>query len=259
MNQTNNQTNNFTNFNIKFKKTYVYYRVSNKRQANDLDNQQTNNYDNQPNGLDNQTDLCDEYALKILKTSESNIDYYCDIASSYNNPNALKELNKLAKNLEPNSVILIYSVSRLGRNTFQVFKLLRTIKKLNSCIIAVNDNLCYNNNNRMMDKKFYHKIIDAELSSDYKSERSKNHIINLKKNGGFIGRPPYGYKIYKKNNIPALIENKDEFSIINLIKDQFKILQNYTLVADYLNTNNILKRNDYFFKLFNNLKNILYI
>lgn len=224
--------NNFKNFNINPSNIYIYLRVSTKSQAN------------LSNGLDNQIKLCEDYVKNILNKSVKSInliEHYVDIGSSYNYKNTLKQLNKLLKNINSNDLILVGDTSRLGRNTFQVFQLLKKIRETNSHIIAVSDNLCYNNN-RLMDKKFYHKIIDAEESSDLKSLKILNRIEHLKQNGGWLGRAPYGYKILKINNIPKLYKNKIELNIVKKMEIQFKLTTDFVQVANYLNSHKLLNR-----------------
>lgn len=234
----------FTNYNITPTKICIYYRVSTKMQADVT------------NGLDKQTELCESYAKSIFNTKITSIDYYCDIGSSYNDVNALKQLNKLTNKIEPNTVILISDVSRIGRNAFQVFKTLQRIKKSNCKIIAVTDNLCYNNNNKLMDKRFYHKIIDAETFSDKKSIKSSNIYKNLKNNGGHIGKAPFGFTVEKVDNTRKLIKNENEQKTINSIKEKYVQLQDFNLVAEHFNSKNILNRKNVWNK--NSIKKILH-
>ena len=204
-------------------KIYVYYRVSTHYQADD-----------NRNGLDSQTDTCDRYALKIFKTPERNIDYYCDIGSTYNNKCVLKEQNKLIRDLNYNSVVLVYDVSRLGRNILQVFKLLKKIKENHSYVISINDNVCYGKS-RLLDKKFLYKVIESEEKSDLKSSRMSGYISMIRSLGGYIGRSPYGYNIAKINSVPKLVKNTEEQNVIKQIKKFKKSRKSYEEMAVILN------------------------
>lgn len=218
-------------FNKNISNIYIYLRVSTKNQESDS------------NGLENQKKICEQYIKDHFgKINSFNIEYYTDIASSYNKPDALKKLNKLLKNILSESIIIVGDVSRLGRNCFQVFTMLRKIKKSNCKIIAVSDGLIYNNSNKLMDKKFYNKIIEAEQSSDLKSIKSSERIQFIKKHNGYLGKAFYGTKILKINNIPRLHKNNEEIKNINLMKSQYKILKEFDMVADYMNLNNKLNR-----------------
>jgi DNA invertase Pin-like site-specific DNA recombinase len=248
---------NFKKFNLEFSNVYIYYRVSTISQE----------YEN--NGLDNQTNLCENYLNNIYKIKEKNINYYCDIGSTYNNRSILKEQNKMIKDLPKysKSLIVIYDVSRIGRNTFLAFQFLNKIKKLNSFIIAVKDNLCFNYN-KLMDKKFYNKIIEAELSSDKKSINSLERINDIKIRGGYLGRPPFGFKIIRENNLPKLKICDLEMKVVNQIKKKYikdkcyyKTLNYFNLKKKYnrnklwtINSIKTIIKKDYLDEEFNNLK-----
>ena len=204
---------------------YCYYRVSTRGQEKNK-------------GLENQTDACDLYAEQKFKIKEKDINYYCDIRSSYNNKSRLRELDKMVEELNVGSTILIYDISRLGRNSFQVFHMLRKVKKLNCKIISVTENLTFNET-RFMDKLFYGKIIEAEFDSDIKSDKMIKRIKLIRQNGFHIGLVPYGYQLINRK----LVENKDEMKIIKLIINKYGELRKYKLVEEYINENKVLKRN----------------
>jgi DNA invertase Pin-like site-specific DNA recombinase len=145
----------------------------------------------------------------------------------------------MLRELKSNSVILIYDVSRLGRNTQQVFSALRRVTKLNSKIIAVEDNMTFGVN-KMIDKRFYNKVIQAETESDIKSVNAKQKIAILKKNKIHIGKVPFGYSLENKQ----LIINSDEQKIINLLIEKYKELKSYVKVAEHYNNMNMLYRNN---------------
>jgi len=213
---------------------YVYLRVSTKTQTY------------KSNGLEVQNNLCQEYIKKYFpKINSYEIKFYTDVGSSYYDKNVLLNLNKIIKKIssQTNSLILVRDISRLGRNTFQVFSLLRKIKKSNSYIIGIEENLCYNYS-RLMDKKFYHTIIDSEENSDLKSMKSINRIEKIKLMGGYIGRVPYGTQIIKKNNIPYIYKNSDEINTIRTIKKIFLKYLNIIKTTKYLKMSNIKYRNN---------------
>ena len=215
-------------FNICPDKIFVYFRVSTQLQST------------LTGGLTEQNKLCQKYISTYF--NKHDVEYHSDIASSYNNKNKLVNLEKINNKIVPNSLILIRDISRLGRNSFQVFCFLRKIKKTNSHIISISDYLCYNYS-KLMDKDFLHKVIDSEKSSDLKSIKIKNKLSFIKNNGGYLGKAPYGTQTIKFNDIPRLYKNEKEIEIIQLIRTKFTKLQNISKVCDYLKNKNILKRN----------------
>lgn len=210
-------------------KIYVYLRVSTKSQTMET------------NGLDNQLKICSDYIYNNFKNIS--VEYFREIGSSYNDKSKLPILNKMIKKFEPSSLLIVRDISRLGRNTFQVFTLLKNIKKLKSHIISISDNLCYNHS-RLMDRDFSHKIIDAEKESDIKNLSLTRRIEEIKKSGGYYGNPPFGTVKIKLNNVPYLYKNHAELDIINLMKKLYKKETNINKVVNYLNSNKIYNRNN---------------
>lgn len=220
---------------------YVYTRVSTKSQAYIT------------GGLDEQNKICSEYIKNNFNGYFT--EFFTEIASSYNNKSKLPVLNKIMRKFESNSLLIVRDISRLGRNTFQVFTVLKKIKKLNSHIISVNDNLCYNYS-RLMDRDFSYKIIDSEKNSDKKSLLATKRINGIKKSGGYLGRAPYGLIKIKLNNIPYLYKNPTEINIIDLMKKLYKTEKSIQKVVNYLNLNKIYNRGDILWTEYT-VKNIL--
>jgi DNA invertase Pin-like site-specific DNA recombinase len=213
---------------------YTYIRVSTAIQASD-----------DHNGLNIQLNECKKFISKNFKKNKK-VNIFQDIGSSYNYKNKLTQLNKLIRELVPESIIVIYDISRIGRNTIETMNFLKKVKQKKSIIYSVKNELYYNKC-ILMDKKFYHKVIDSELSSDLKSIANKKKILHIKEKGGFIGKIPFGYHCIRINNIRTLTENNHESHVIVLIKKKIKFFSKtcsnpYTKTSQYLNDNNISYR-----------------
>lgn len=218
------------------KNLYIYTRVSTQQQANE-----------NKNSLSSQYEECLDYIKnninKTKKYIEKYVSHYCDIGSTYNKKNILTERNKLIKTIENNSLILIYDISRIGRDTFDTIKFLEKIKQKNIQIISVSDNLIYNKC-KIMDKDFYHSVIESEKNSDKKSISIKNKINDMKNKGSHIGKPPYGYYTIKINGIKILKEDLHEQEIMKLILKKIRYFKKnnknpFSLTSEYLNQQNI--------------------
>ena len=221
--------------NKKYSNIFVYIRVSTTKQKS---------------GLDYQLMVCEKYANKALKINDFKI--YDDYGSNYKKQKYLYNFSKLKRNISNNSLILISEVSRLGRNIQQVFDFLKYIRKKDSQIYSVSEKIYFNENNRM-DKKFYKKVIDSEIESDNLSDRLKNKNLFIKKNGGYVGRVPYGKLVKKIKNIPYLINNTEELNIIKKIillyknskidiNNKYNNKECYSNILEELNKKKILKR-----------------
>ena len=114
-------------------------------------------------------------------------------------------------------MIIIPEISRLGRNVFQVFKLLQIVNEKKCYIYAIDENLIYNVD-RKMDTKFYGCVIKSIEESDKLSNRIINSQNYIRANGGYIGRAPYGKKLIKnENGVNSIVVNEEENNIIKTI------------------------------------------
>jgi DNA invertase Pin-like site-specific DNA recombinase len=209
----------------------VYTRVSTRKQSID-----------QKHGLCYQKDLCKSYIDKFysLMRDES---YWEDIGSSYKSERILTEMGEMMRKLKPNTLILVSEVSRLGRNYKMVEGLLRTIEKNKSYVVSVSENLVYGMN-KIKNKEFIHKVIDSEKESDVLSMRVKSTHSYIRKNGGHVGKAPFGYKITKNvKNIPILKENPEDFRIIDLVVNLSDDCYSYDEIASIMNTQNLFYKN----------------
>jgi DNA invertase Pin-like site-specific DNA recombinase len=221
-------------------KLFIYIRVSTLKQAAD-----------DKNGLNIQLDACSEYFNNTINKGKLKKNYlkfnlYKDIGSSYGYKNKLIMRNKLLQKLSPKSLIIIYDISRIGRNTIETIEFLKKIKKKDSMIYSVTDNLFFNKC-KIMDKQFYYKVIDSEKNSDLKSIACKKKISDIKSKGGFIGKVPFGYYCINESGVRKLKENFHETHVILLIKKKIKYYSKqcsnpYFKTCEYLNNNNILYR-----------------
>ena len=217
---------------------YVYTRVSTRKQSTD-----------KKYGLLYQKELCDDY-IKKFHSLNNGISYWDDIGSSYKSKLILKEMGEMIRKLKPNSLILISEVSRLGRNYPMVKSILKLVRKKKAFIISICENLVYGQSVNK-DKEFIHKVIDSEKESDVLSMRIKNTQSYIKKNGGYIGKAPFGYKIIKNcKNIPILKENSEDFVLIDYIVNFANDCYSYDEISNIMNKKGLLSKD----KLWNSIK-----
>jgi len=221
----------------------IYTRVSTKKQS--FDNKQ---------GLYNQNDICVNYKNTFYPKIK-NFTQWKDIGSSYKNGLILSDMYKMISQLKSNTLIIVSKVSRLGRNYKMVEQILKKIIMKKSFVISIAENLVYGISKKK-NIQFLKKVFDSEKESDALSTRIKNIYANIKLNGGYYGKPPFGYKIYKNTkNIPMLKENIKHFEFIEYIVNLADKHFNYKEIANIMNRKNKLYQN----KLWNSskIKNIL--
>ncbi len=209
-----------------FNNVYMYNRVSTQNQAE--------------TGLPRQYEECTEglQKLKITKFEE-----YVDISSSYRNSNALYNLNRLLRKVVKNDLIVVARISRLGRNVLQVISALEKVRRKGALIYAVYENLFWNRN-KYENTKFQNIVIKAREKSDTLSMKAHDVYKHITSNGGYYGKPSYGFSIERnENNIPILVPNSEEIKIINFIKDQYENKKStFYRIANTLNERGTDKR-----------------
>jgi DNA invertase Pin-like site-specific DNA recombinase len=184
---------------------YMYNRVSTQNQAE--------------TGLPKQYEECKEC---LQKFKINNFEEYVDIGSSYRKSNALYNLNRLLRKVVKNDLIIVASISRLGRNVPQVMSALEKVRRKGALIYAVYESLFWNKH-KYENTKFQNIVIKAREKADTLSMKARDVYNHITSNGGYYGKPSYGFSIDRnEHNIPILVPNNDEIKIINFIKDQYE-------------------------------------
>lgn len=210
----------------------VYTRVSTGKQSSDL-----------KMGLETQKELCNSFIEKHYSSQNINIKYYNDIGSSYKNNKILSDMKQMIYKLNNNTLILIFDISRLGRSNKMIMPILKTVKIKNSFILSVSEKLIYGQT-RTCDKLFIEKVNEAKKMSDLLSIRTREVQTYIKKQGGYVGKPPFGYKIIKNSKgIPILTENLEEFKLIDEIVNLGDKYKTYEEIAEEMNNKNLLHKN----------------
>lgn len=209
----------------------VYTRVSTGKQASD-----------KKFGLSSQKDLCEKYITQFYPNNQNILNFY-DIGSSYKSHKILDGMKDLINKLKSKSLIVISETSRLGRSKKMIEQILKIVRKKKSFIVSISENLVFGKT-KLNDKIFIQKVIESEKESDTLSLRIKNTHAYIKKNGGYIGKAPFGYTIKKDHrNIPILKEKLQDFELIDKIIDLSNDCLTYSEIKDFLNNQNILHNN----------------
>lgn len=220
-----------TNQNVIKKTAIIYCRLSRKNDNNSLDKNLS---------LESQRNECIKFCI------DNNLpikDVVYEVSSAYKN-NTQKKLDEILNNMTCNDILVIWELSRFSRNVIEGTNKLNILKSKNAGIYSVNDKFGY-----PMTCDFYdivRKIIKTQQESDFISERVKRSYRNKKENGSFIGIPPFGKKISVIDNFKnILVDNDEEVNVINNIINMYE-KKNLSVneIKEYLNNNNILRRNN---------------
>lgn len=176
--------------------------------------------------------FCLRRGIRILHT-------FSDVGSArhiYNSKeNGKKRLYKLAEYGQMISLIeksrkpvcvLVYSVSRFGRNYEQVMDILRYIHDLGSYVYSISEGVS------SYEPKFTQLVRQSHEQSDAISRIVRDSISRRHEQGHFIGVAPYGYETWRDSNgirrIRSCAAEAEGLRIINqrlsynIIKDELK-------------------------------------
>lgn len=169
-------------------------------------------------GIEAQSIICAEYFNSKLRHLISKIpEIIQDVGSTYDNQDALVNLDNLLNNLPERSLIIITDVSRLGRNVYQTIKNYEKVEMKRSFIIEANNNKIFALN-RADDFHFFHRSLDSEYSSVEKSINTKKRIEIIRRQNGHIGGIPFGKKLVKgRNGVHRLASDPKQQMILRKI------------------------------------------
>ena len=162
--------------------------------------------------IQTQKEIIQNYANK---NNLNIIQSYSDIGSGLK-MNLLKNLNYILNNYN-NIKILVHNIDRFSRNLKDACIYLEKFQKKNIIIYAIEQDISNKNISSTSILKTY--INDAEFESKMIGLRVKKTLNNIKKKGGHIGSIRYGFKKKRIQNIPVIIKDSNENSIIKLIID----------------------------------------
>jgi len=158
--------------------------------------------------LDNQYNICNEYC----KTNNIGVKRVVYETISARNMKNLDTLNQLIDEITPNTLIVVSSVSRFGRNVLKALLLLEKMEEKKISIHCVNENIGYK---LISDRFTFRTLLNlAEFESDQISDRIQTSIKIRKDNDNVIGRPKFGYEIYYSDRIRKMRKNISEYEII---------------------------------------------
>jgi site-specific DNA recombinase len=216
-------------------KCYTYIRVSTEMQIDGY-------------SLDAQTDRLRKYAeyqgMQIVHE-------YCDAGKSGKNitgrPEFLQMLQDVADIKDDVNYILVFKLSRFGRNAADVLNSLQHIQDFGVNLICVEDGIDSSKDSGKLTITVLSAVAEIERENILVQtmEGRKQKAREGKWNGGIA---PYGYRLDKENGV--LIVDPDEAEIVKVIYDLFAHSDmGADTIAKYLNEHGFVKNRSRDFEL----------
>jgi site-specific DNA recombinase len=135
------------------------------------------------------------------------------------------QLQLLLEELQPGTIIIITSLSRLSRNVKDTLTLLEQIKQKGATLIIIDLNVDTSTASGDLIMNIMASVSQFERKQTV--ERVRNTMDHMARQGQLITKPPFGYKVEKEGKISKLVEDEQEQLIIdkirNIIKDDPRI------------------------------------
>lgn len=195
--------------------------------------------------IENQVQMCKEYAEKNLGTTEFII--YEDEGFSGSNTNRPKftELIKDVKN-KKFDVLICYRLDRISRNVADFSSTLELLQSNSIAFVSIKEQ--FDTSTPMGKAMVYIASVFAELERDTIAERIKDNMLELAKSGRWLGgQTPLGFQSkkishideeYKERSIYVLSPLEDELKLVNLIYEKYLEFNSLRKVNQYLLENN---------------------
>jgi len=164
------------------------------------------------------------------------IKIYIDKGKSGRKIKGRKELEEVLEIMKKGDILLIYTLSRLARNSRECKNILHELSEKGCSFVSIKQNL---ETVTPMGKAMVGiTAIFDELESDIISERVKDGMKMKKEKGEFYGRISYGWKLSNGKG-SDLIEDSEQQGVIRKIKEMKIERQTVTSIIKYLEDNKI--------------------
>ena len=188
--------------------------------------------DKQDNSVETQKDMLRSYSkIHGIKID----DYFIDFGISGKETTKRQKYNELMELVIGSKIttIITTSLSRWSRNTLDLLNSIEIIKKHNTDLIVIKENIP---SLKTPMGQFFTEILGSVYSLERRltSERTKDVIRNKKVSGKVYSRTPYGYD--KVDGM--LVENNYEQKVLRKINRLMEGGNSYTYVSKFLNRNN---------------------
>ncbi|SHJ93372.1 Recombinase zinc beta ribbon domain-containing protein [Clostridium cavendishii DSM 21758] len=195
--------------------------------------------------VENQVQMCKEYAEKNLNISEFLI--YEDEGFSGGNINRPK-FQKLLKDIKEKkfNCLICYRLDRISRNVSDFSSTLELLEEYNISFVSIKEQ--FDTSTPMGKAMVYISSVFAQLERETIAERVRDNMLELAKSGRWLGgQTPLGFgseKVtffdneFKERTMYQLIPIEDELNLVKLIFNKYSELKSLRKVNQYLLENN---------------------
>lgn len=205
--------------------------------------------------IENQIQMCKEYAYKHFDSVNHNIIIYEDEGFSGGNverPKFKIMMNDAKK--KKFDILICYRLDRISRNVLDFSQIVETLSKYDISFVSIKEQ--FDTSTPMGRAMMYISSVFAQLERETIAERIRDNMQRLALSGRWLGgKTPYGFRSKqiisidhegKKKKSYKLIPEPKEIEIIKLIYKKYLKLESFTKVESYLIQNDV-KRNGTFF------------
>jgi len=197
-------------------KTIIYLRVSTNFQ-----HQNGHSLDNQLHKLKQYCDLNSLDNITVIREIKS--------GKNINSREGFLKMMELVKSKEYSNVV-VYSLSRFGRNTVDILKSIEVMNKYNVSFHSLSENI----NTTTSSGKFFLTVLSglAQLEREQISERVSDVLRHKKEKGERIGQIAFGFRLDESTN--KIAKDKYEQYTLTLISKLRSKGYSFQKIADEL-------------------------
>lgn len=209
--------------------------------------------------IENQIQMCKEYAIKYLGLSESDFVIFEDEGFSGGNTKRPEFRHMMCEARNKRfDIVICYRLDRISRNVSDFSQLINQLEKYNVSFISVKEQ--FDTTKPMGRAMMYIASVFSQLERETIAERIRDNMLQLAKTGRWLGGiTPTGYKsIMTVTNDSSLKETRmfklevipEQAELIKEIYDRFITLKSITKVVKSLVQNRITTKNGFDFSRF---------
>ncbi|WP_236894939.1 recombinase family protein [Clostridium beijerinckii] len=205
-------------------------------------------YTGKGDSIGNQIQMCKDYIENLYKNKKIEYSIYEDEGFSgknTNRPEFQKLLNDIKK--EKFNVLICYRLDRISRNVADFSSTLDELQVYGVDFVSIREQ--FDTTSPMGRAMIYIASVFAQLERETIAERVRDNMIELAKNGQWLGgSPPLGYSrkretCYDENGnekaISFLVQEPDEVKLVQLLYDTYLKLGSIHQTERYLMNNGI--------------------